>query len=481
MLPSNQSVTESDNVSSVIPGVMEIDWVPSVGRSRTNQDPASLVAKELYAHVRAAFSGQLAVDPPDLLLYLIALDSIYSYIGSLKRIYRVLTAYSPFNYAIPDQLLCALGIPQNRIPSWKNNRMELLSYVNQLIGMTNKFICPVVMDMFNRHYWMNDNIYFDAPSPNSQVFAFRQAGWYRYCLFTDQDTGIKFGGCQLLTSSDDVQSWFNSPELAFLFGQNLIQALAGSEDAYTISGYFARAYDGVNAFRVDPLMPDEVLEPVYVEEVLQQIENAKAVSNIVFPSNETLTVNKLNASMHIFQDPSTNAVIAPNSYVVRNSNASHTSAATITMPGFFLSARMPQPTYQDVITMSRLATTAHVYSTTNLDGNTGADYRYYIESGTEVVSNIKLWTTSLNAQGLEAYSNNSIPIEWNSLLLQDATIDQLARYMQFDWAPLLVYTNSNGVVSVLGDIHNLTVVNRHDAHEINKMCILSELNAYSLQ
>lgn len=86
-----------DGYSKDIPGVLSLEWVPFIGYATSSTDPINIAAYELYAKVRANFSGSLAADAPDIMIYVLALDGILSYIASLKRIYRVLNTYSMNN------------------------------------------------------------------------------------------------------------------------------------------------------------------------------------------------------------------------------------------------------------------------------------------------------------------------------------------------------------------------------------------------
>lgn len=134
-----------------IPGVMSLQWAPTIGQSSLPTDPASIAAKEMYGKVREAFSGSIDADAPDFPIYLCALDSIDAYIGALKRLFRIVNAYTPENYAIPDLLLAALGCTPNTIADMRANRMKMYQYINELVGMTHKFRCPAVYTLsFNQ-------------------------------------------------------------------------------------------------------------------------------------------------------------------------------------------------------------------------------------------------------------------------------------------------------------------------------------------
>lgn len=315
-----------------IPGVFRIKWLPSISQSSEATDPASIAAKEVYAKVREAFSGSIDADPPDFVIYFLALDSIFSYIATLKRIYRILTTYTPQNYEIPDRLLAALDVPTELAENLRKNKAQLWQYINELVGMTRKFRCPHVFDIFNRHYWMNDNVYMDAPTANSQMYVFTQSDYYVFGLLNTPD-GVPAGG---LITTPNPFSKTATVDTLFEYGVTMINALAGSDDAYTISGYLMRAYEGSDVFTVDEIQNDETFEPVYVPEVLAQIENATNISGFSV---------WVNTSNNISQDPKTNALIC-------NPKVTPLSGVTgVVSPS--ISIRSDMPTVEEVVEATR--------------------------------------------------------------------------------------------------------------------------------
>lgn len=283
---------------SNIPGICTFNWIPSLGYSVDPNSPISIAARQIYAKVRSVFSGSIDADAPDFVIYLGALDSIFSYIGAMKRLYRLINSYSPNNHFIPEGVMTALGIDAELYNDLRVHKMQLFGAINQLVGMTERFVCPSVFSMFNRHYWLNDNIYMDSPSMNAQFYAFVQNGFYKFAMLpTVNEPSVKAGGLQMVDFPTTTDSSNLYVDTLFNFGVGLINALAESDDAYTISGYLMRAYDGADKFRVDRLGIDEKFDALYVPEVLMQIENATSVGG------STDTVN-----VEVTQDPGTNTV-----------------------------------------------------------------------------------------------------------------------------------------------------------------------------
>lgn len=288
---------EGQTVSNfVVPGIAVLEWLPTVGQSSKPEDPASIIGTQIYAKVRSAFSGAISIDGPDYVIYLMALDSVFSYIARLRRLYRVINVYSPENHNTPDVLVAALGVDDiGTINSIRRDKVKLWQGINTLIAQTRRIHCPAVFDLFNRHVWMNENVYTDAPVPNSQWYLFRQDRYFKFELINTPD-GVPAGGLK------PVQPPMNKTatvDAMLDFGSELISALLSWGETFTISGYLARAFEGSPEYGLPDLAQDEVFAPVYVPEVLMQIENATTICDAT--SN-----NELAASIQISQNPLTN-------------------------------------------------------------------------------------------------------------------------------------------------------------------------------
>lgn len=458
--PGMKIVIGKDNVTETIkpieyevPGVLSLDWAPSCGWSEDVTSPASIACKELYAKVRKSFSGSLDADPPDFLIYLMALDSIFSYIGALKRVYRVLNAYTPNNYALPVELAAHLGINPSDVAIFQSDRMHMYEVINTLIHMSEKFVCPAVMDIFNRHYWMNDNVYCDANSPAAQLYVFNQVYYYCYALQNTPD-GVPAGGLEALS----VSGVWNSVDAMFDFGKNLIDSLAASDDAYTISGYLMRAFEGEPSFRVSLLEYDERLELSYEPEVLMQIENATAIWE----------GNSQNLSLNVSQNPKTNSIISRPMVTYASTTAWIVNKATPDTFAVLLNVHNDNPTVADTVIASRLKTA--------MVGASSAE-TFKIVAGTEIVVAI--------------YLTDKLEFDWLRVLphisYNEIDMAQVFALEAFDWHPIAwtQYVGGSGdtahiVRSFCWDIANLTTVTLAQLENINRVCVYSEFNAFNV-
>lgn len=473
--PDAASATTPRQRQTIIPGVLVMDWMPSIGTSNTATDPASILAKEMYSKVRQKFSGSLDADAPDFAVYVLALDSIFAYIAWLKRMYRTLSSWSPENYMVPDAVLSAMGLASGTVENLRREKTRLWQNINELILQTRKFTCPATMDIFNRHYWMSDNVYLDTPNIQGQFFMFNLRALYAFKNLPVDSEGNTGAGLEMVltppfTKNQGPTSGYFTVDDFYQFGRDLIQRLVAWDDAYTINGYLMRAYEGDQMFTVAELGDAEVLTPVYVEEVLAQIENSRPVIGGDF-------INDL-SGFNVTQDPLTNSVIANPQYTLTTAQDvfGEIAGRGYNIPPI-LSIRSTTPTVADNVIASRLQVT--------LDVIEGTPNKIKVHSGTEIpmcwgVVNVLLPNKS--AVGMRSV----VPPTPCYILDAEGVAKRLIDLFlveQFDWHPITFVTlyNANTLnFAVAGDVHNITTITKNDLDNLHKVCIYSELNAFSL-
>lgn len=470
---TNASTVEYTDVSLRVPGVLRINWAPSVGQSTLPTDPASIVGKEVYAAVRKVFSGSIDADAPDFVMYLLALDSLFSYIGGLKRVYRTLTAWSSDNFQTPDTLLLALGCNSVSISNLRTNAADLLRCINELVLQSRKFRCPAIMDLFNRHYWLNDNVYTDAPTINSQFYVFRQTYYLKLnsSAAIPGSSTVTAAGLTAVSSPISASSNLTVKSL-YDFGIGLIQALDAWDDCYMISGYLMRAFEGTASFVVDELDVSDSLTPVYVEEVLMQIENARSVFGTL-----------REATLNVYQDPSTNAII---SQPLATVSSTLTYGIEHDLPPI-LSIRSDSPTVEENVIASRLQMNQGLSQINH--SVLSSEEGYPIFCASEIVSSIHLLGCDPHNAGSASSSVTLRSVIGLSSSNPSATLFvDLPRYLwvtQFDWHPILyvMYMDSStpatgAQIIPIGDLHNVTVLDRSQLKEINRICLFSEFGSF---
>lgn len=491
---------QTDGKAFRLPGVMSLSWVPSFGNSSESTDPASIAGKEFYGKVRAAYSGALDADAPDFMVYVGGLDSIFTYIGWLKRLYRMISTYAPDNLDLPEALIAATGFKS--IADQKDmraNKTRFWQGINELILMSRKFKCPAVMDLFNRHYWMSDNVYADAPSTRAQLYVFNLEAVYMTKQVMEASTGTEpVQGLQLTPIPKQKKSGDASIVDTLLnFGLSLIQAFDTWDSAYTISGYLQRAFEGTPSFVVAELLQDELITPSYVPEVLLQIENARCVwLQDVCSSNVAGVDSQLKAMCDaaiVTQNTITNAVVSNVDFTYSENNSRNSLAFAIygwmpdtVAPAFNIRSEMP--TVADSVIASRLHAHVDVLAT-NTATNTYA-FKYHIVAGTEILLGMavmkKSGSASWTAEKVQQLVADSMVTKGSGEATR-FTQAPVATIEQFDSHPVVYSANMTGgtndpniIVYPHTDVFNLTKITVEMLQNLHKICFYSELNSFSI-
>lgn len=455
----------------VIPGVMRISFVPTVGRTNSADSPISIVGKEMYARVRRAYSGTLRADGPDYPIFMEALANVCAYIASLKRIFRVVSSWNYENYMFPDTVLTALGVASaQQKKQLLSNKMRLYSNINELIRMAGKFSCPAVFDVFNRLYWLNDNMFTDAEGLNSQLFLFTQTYYYKFAN-VNTPAGVPAGGLVL-----EPVPWYENSGLTgnivdsmFDFGVELINAIVAWDDAYTINGYLARAFEGTSNFVIEPLQYSETPVPLYSTEVLSQIENCRVCGVSTTPAI-------VKAAFQVSQDPSTNALFCSNTFTFPKDGVPGYASSQIQLYPSINMHKKANVTPEEVVVASRMQSVIDTISV----NDTGATEVSLI-TGTEVPLSIHLFTGSstipLQTMNVTSYSTTDVTVSATAVGALSA----------FDWHPFLYFFKAgNGTTAdptfqgIIGDIDNLAVLSVDMYRQINKVALYSEFNTFSI-
>lgn len=446
------SVTIDWNQSDSVPGLYVLWYMPCIGVSNTSTSPANLAAQNIYSYVRYMNSGAKNYDQADLMLYLLAMDSIYIAWNWVKRIYGYARTYNPLNRYMPRVYAAADGIDfDDLIANLADYRMML----NSMASRISSFCVPAVMPLFIRHSWLTSNIYMDSDNNKAQQYMLRPSSLYKY-----SETTSKYGGeliPQAMTSSTpqklgDIITNVITP---------LLDAIAYSEDIGVMSGDILKAYGQERLFKVTPVEPDYIVEPVYNEEVLNQIHNS------------TLVPGLTNNNMVISQNPDTG-------YLVWDPVL--TTGPRISRDAVLFNVPWDNPTPENVMLGTRLSTTIYNDGTNWRLGSVGSEvishrmiYRMQ-SSGNFVVTAIPEYLVFSNTT--TATSNDRLAVENQALLISN-----------FDWHPLMPTWHVTGTAGTsetwrfegwLGDITNYTVINAYDLRQLHEVALISEFNVPQL-
>lgn len=208
-----------------IPGIMAIKWFPTIGQSDDQNSPVNVVSREVYSFVRHANSGHSNYDAPDLMMYILAMDSLYSFYASMVRTYGVMMLYNGMNRYMPRRLVQAMGFDFDDI---SQNLAQFRWLINQVAYKLTALYVPAGMTYFERHIWLNSGVYVDSASVKAQTYLFRQSAAYVYnaSAATDYAATLKYTEIPSHLTLDKCTQFVNS----------MLNPILADEDMNIISG-----------------------------------------------------------------------------------------------------------------------------------------------------------------------------------------------------------------------------------------------------
>lgn len=259
-----------------VPGIFTIGYAPTIGEASSETDPVSVAMRQIYSDVRHKNSGSVNYDAPDLMMYLLAMDSVYMYIAYLRRIYGTVFGYQAQNRYVPQALLQAMGVDYDDI---QQNLPNLLWYINLLSAKTAGSLCiPNGMSYMARHSWMTSGMYMDSNTMKAQIYMYVPTAYLQLVNPTTQPEAVTqlqyvdapgFGIARTVAKFKDLVN----------FGNQLINVLIANEDINIMSGDILKAY-GVGGVVTLPALSDNyAIVPEYNQEVLAQFENATVIGS----------------------------------------------------------------------------------------------------------------------------------------------------------------------------------------------------------
>lgn len=456
------------------PGICTLGYYPSVGQAIDVSSPINIAAREIYGRIRSKYSGSLEADAPDIMMYLLALDSLYMIYEDLKRAYYLVNLYTPHNTLFPKQIITALGY---NFEDLMINKVKMYQYLVEGGAMLAKFRVPDNMDLYKRHAFMSANLYADSPLPKAQIYAFTARGFYTLSN-TDTKTSLN------ITAWNNANSSTMSLESAWTKFKAAINKLMAWDTGYTILGYLERAYEG-ESFLIPsaPLMDGQIL-PVYNLEVLTQIQNTRALPVRTY-------------SLRVEQDPLTNNLLSRPTVNIKEQMAYNPRWRYIKSQSFITLPTVAQPTAQDIAVATRLHPGIGSFPTSFV---TEDDPYIDLYCGTEVVSDVLYWNheTYFPALSLrwtdvqfDVFSSESEPADALAEVsfALDPVMELLTNASAFNMHPsyfisYIGYDDPDSIIpvyhkhSLVADTDNLTVVDDTTLENLHRICIYSEFNCF---
>lgn len=171
-----------DNIDASIAGILSQGVMPTIGNAKSPDDVVNTAMYGFYSFVRHMNSGSKNYDPADLMIYALAIDSMYYWISWGTRIYATLCMYSQGNRFLPRDLCDAQSIDFN---DFSTNMASFRSQLNQRITKVATFLIPSVMPIFQRHSWLFSNYYIEGDTVKDQIYFYYPEGYYVFTYDSD--------------------------------------------------------------------------------------------------------------------------------------------------------------------------------------------------------------------------------------------------------------------------------------------------------
>lgn len=464
---SKRIITCDGLYNQAISGVMGLEITPTIGRSSDQNSAVNTAARNIYSFVRHANSGHANYESADLMMYLLAMDNLYSSLMYLQRTYGLLQLYSTVNRYYPLALINTCRLDAADL---LENLADFRYFINNIAIKIGSLCVPNTMPYMARHIQLYSSVYLDDDQAKSQSYIFFPRGFYEYNELT--------GGAGQL----DFIEWSNedSPKLKFKDivskMNSMINKVLASEDMNIMSGDILKAYGYDKIVKISTIPEDFLIVPEYNVEMLTQIANLEAVHSADI---EDWTIT---------QDPSIaggGAILQPLRFTKKSQ--------VLDLNDRFINFKWSDITPEHTMVASRLMAMPY---------QDALDQNFYLECGSEVctgmVINTFVWSddTTVVEDRLWMYSDRLIDARLTSTSaagLLEATrfcMKVAHRLSQFDYHPQIQYGIFVGVDDIgvsagdymfgsLYELANYSTVSIQTLRKMHETALLSEFNVVS--
>lgn len=461
----------------VVPGVMTLKVEPTIGWSTDQASPVNVGATAFYTWVRHMNSGSANYDSPDLMVYALAMASIYSYIVWLQRNYGMAYLYSQKNRYMPETLLLANGVNAEDV---RQHLADFRYGINVLIAKAASLAVPATMPIFSRMAFLFKNIYTEGTSVKDQLYMYVPGSFWVYNPQQDGASALynarPFDGTNLMTVEDMLT-----------FGNTMLQQIFQNEDMNIMSGDIKKAYGEGNLIKLVQLDEYYPVDPVFDIGVLEQMKNATVVSKFD---------PEVDGTDSIIQDPQHGYLIAkPKCQTAGNLSDWYSNALSGLLNTLsenkLLTTTTAEVTPELVIESTRLMLGAFGY--VKATATTPGTINLYC--GSEVVSGATYWTFKVNTD--ESIVATQFTSYYNEYLNVTETQDELVAGMRklavisnFRFHPAIhalgirpgssgnTYNISDGYLNF--DVDNYAVLTSQDLRRMHEAALMGELAVPSI-
>lgn len=247
---------------------MRIIYEPAITYSDSEFSAINQASMKFYSFIRQANSGAKNYESADLMIYFMAVASLYSLVAAAKRAYGCLKKFSNYNKYLGADLLYTCGVSD--VDGLRSNSANFRRRLNIAIANINSvFHIPKGFNYIERAAFMNSVIVSDAPGKKFQLYVPYQNSYWKY------DPTWNTGGRLVGTNASEDYGIGYDRCLDQL--DELIAALMSDEDVNIMSGDILKAYGDANCYKLAELDQDYDTPIIFDLGFLSQIHNARSV------------------------------------------------------------------------------------------------------------------------------------------------------------------------------------------------------------
>lgn len=499
-----------------ISGIMTLYYTPAIGVASTENSAINVAMRNIYSYVRHANSGHANYDAPDLMLYLLAMDSVYMFHAWVKRLYGQLMLATTYNRYYPKALIESELVDYEDLQA---NIADFRGFINLYAVKAGAMAVPNSMSFMARHTWMTEGLYVDdASTPKAQTYKYVPENFWKFQL-DDQGAGSLVNVGQCIGLAGGIVSNRKFADIVAL-GNQLLNPILANEDMNIMSGDILKAFGESGIVKMSGITEDYMVLPSYSPEVLSQIENAT-----IYTGQAITKVTQATAvgTGYLQSAPIVNVgnciVANPSNYSVPPQSG---TAYMYELKSAYSGDRLLNMHTQDV-TPEMVMVATRLMSSLNITNqptySTLASGNFYVNGnvsscGSEIVSGALMWSYDYNSANT-AVSLNSKPIATCMVLSlipnyvaepgqSDFTISAtaavraltpvLAQLSQYDWHPLVSVAiatinrapsstpkpgtigSFDGTKTVMADLANYTTISEANIENMNSIALLSEFS-----
>lgn len=254
----------------IAPGIIQLYYLPAIGRTTDQSDPMNTTSKEFYSKVNSENSRTPSYNHPDLMIMLWSMASAYQYWKWMCRAYRALKTHMMSNrYA--EWLPEACGVKHTEY----RRLDDFESYIHTYELRFNQLPVAATVQFMTTCDDLLDGVYMDTEAAfgKAQIYAFEPFGFYQYDEMTSGQ-GTK-AVLKPLPMANRIATPMNLDAIMD-YGDNLLSALQVSEDVYNIMGAdLLRA--GGKQLQLPAFDASVPLPVVYSDAMLDAIHNATLI------------------------------------------------------------------------------------------------------------------------------------------------------------------------------------------------------------